>query len=301
MENSDTSAGEKVGHTAEFAGSNGGSQALLAYAVAGVALAAVIASGIMFISHYPSEASLQALDAPREGNPEDVRRAPLRLVSPRAITVEETRGVRPEQVSEAQSAPGTSGRSEDLHLAAEEALSTEPVPAEPELPERVTAEPDPISPLPREDRPLGPIAGENPAKSESGSRLESATLRSETLGTQLPAVEDVALARSDELLEIQENAPSQKGEDGPPEQPLPVADQRSSGEAEAQATQVDHELAPPAPLAQPPREGPVYSYPDLRRPYAPVMPPFPPPPYYMPRGPGHTSGYYRANTAKSDD
>lgn len=295
MEDSDTSAAEKVGQRAEIAGSNGGSQVLLAYAVAGVALAAVIVSGIMFISHYPAGEPVQAVDAQRE----ELRRAPTRLVSPRAITAEETRGSRPEQAAEAQSTPRVPGGSKDVRVATIDALSNEPAGSEPKSPERITAEPGPIVPLPREERPLGAVAGEDSA--QSASRLVSTTLRSETLGTQPPPEEDIALARSEEQPEIREQAPSEEVEDGHQEQPLPAPDQRSSGKVESQAAQVDHELPPPAPLAQPPREGPGYPYPGTRRPYIPPMPPFPPPPFYMPRGPGHAGGYYPMNAAASDD
>jgi hypothetical protein len=294
LEEAESSAGEKVGHRAEFAGSAGASQALLAYAVAGVALAAVIASGVMFLSHYPSPVPVQAVEA----QPGQTPRAPLRLVSPRAITAEETRDGGLAQVTDERAEPLPPAASGEPHLATTEELNPEPVTATPDFPEPSVAEAGPAAEPPGEEQPAGSTAAEVLAQPES--RLVSATLRSETLSSQPPPVEDLALADSEDSPEVLESAPSDPTREAPLDQlPNPAVGQTSvtAGGHEAQA---DEEALPPAPVAEPP-SAPGYSYPGSRRLYAPPMPPYPPFPPYMRRNPGNTSGYYRRdNTASAD-
>jgi hypothetical protein len=296
LEESESSAGEKAGHRAEFAGSSGASQALLAYAVAGVALAAVIASGVMFLSHYPSPAPMQAVEA----QPDQTRQAPLRLVSPRAITAEEMRDGGLAAATEEPPAPPPPAAPGEPRLAKTEGLDTERVTDTADFPEPSVAQVGPAAEPPVEEQVGGSTAAQGLAQPKS--RLVSTTLRSETMDSQAPPVAELALADSEESAEVLEPAPSEKTREPALEQLPNPGERQTSANANGQGTPVDDEALPPAPVAEPPAEVPGYSYPGSRRLYAPPMPPYPPPfPPYMRRNPGHAGGYYRMDTTASVD
>jgi hypothetical protein len=289
LEDTDTNAGEGTGRTADFRASAGTSQSLVAYAVAGVALVAVIASGVMFLSYYPTSTPSR-LAQPGGLEPEQ---APLRLVSPRAMTAEEMHsaeqvpepGVQTEVAPEAEREGGraTTPAARDLLADAEATTPTmEPGGLEP----GGGIEAEPVA---------APARREGTMQAGSDSRLVSTTLVAETRAVHAAPVAGLEAARIEQHASLEQPAPGQAGQK-----------ERQRGPVDIMAAERARDADPASlePRSEPVESGPpeaVHRHPETQRLYPPPMVPYGPPHPYLRHNFGPGVGYYRMNTAASDD
>jgi hypothetical protein len=259
--------------------------------VAGVGLAAVVASAVMFFSHYPASTPLHY----SQGGQDEPAQAPVRLVSPRAMTAEEMRAGASESAPLAKQNAAVEPAPTALVADGDRELQSAPVDLPPALAESPDfAEPGIDGPSTR------PSPGDTADEPPFDAPVVSTTLVAETRSTEPAPVDELEVVRVEESLALQAPAP---GLDEPDESEPTLIEVLASTAAEApspgdSAGPVKDE--PPAEASAPIARERSRPYPDARRRYLPPMPPYPPAPPYMRRsfGPG---GYYPMNTAANGD